>query len=69
MRLSTKHVPSPTGSPAPAAYPLTGSSQAPTEPKNAVLFDAGENIESSGGDEDTVAIGISANDDDKDPST
>lgn len=69
MRLSTKHVPSPTGSPAPAAYPLSGSSQASSEAKNAVLFDAGENIEASGGDEDTVAIGISTNDDDKDPST
>ncbi|CAM0138164.1 unnamed protein product [Umbelopsis sp. WA50703] len=68
MRLSTKHGPSPTGSPAPAGYSSAGSPQTPSEPKNAVLFDAGENIEPTG-DEDTVAIGISTNDDDKDPST
>ncbi|GAB5593872.1 hypothetical protein Unana1_08772 [Umbelopsis nana] len=49
MRLSTKHVPSPTGSPAPQQ----------AQPTNPVLFDADESLE----DNDTVAIGIPHDDD------
>lgn len=67
IRLSTKHTPSPTGSPTPAYTSQTASPQTNTsQQNNPVLFDAGETMEANANVEsDTVAIGI-PHDDDKD---
>jgi hypothetical protein len=67
MRLSNKHAPSPTGSPAPtytSSSQTASPQQTPSQPSNPVLFDAGESLENNV-DNDTVAVGI-PHDDDKD---
>ncbi|KAI8577618.1 hypothetical protein K450DRAFT_250889 [Umbelopsis ramanniana AG] len=67
IRLSTKHTPSPTGSPTPTYTLQTASPQiSASQQNNPVLFDAGETMEANSNvDGDTVAIGI-PHDDDKD---
>ncbi|KAI9285755.1 eukaryotic integral membrane protein-domain-containing protein [Umbelopsis sp. AD052] len=65
IRLSSKHTPSPTGSPAPT-YTSQSPQTSASQQNDPVLFDAGETMEATSNvDGDTVAIGI-PHDDDKD---